>query len=344
MWFKKSLTVLFGVILSLVLCEIILKIYNPFQSRVRGNEIILKSNYKRNVVIDPPIKGLQNQFTYSTNSIGFRGPEPPKGDDWNKALTILTIGGSTTECSLLADDSTWSAHLFQQLKSKNPAVWLNNAGLDGCSTYGHIILMRDYVVKLKPDYAVFLVGINDLVKSSFDNEDGFLIKRNESFWRTLLKKSELFTLISNLLEASKSSKVNVAHGNDPNDYKNNDLNNPDSNYRKTLNLKLTQMIPEYTKRVAEIHQLCQSAGIRPIFVTQPKFDDTASNSWKVMDLYNKALTAYCVKNTIPCIQLGDKMPRSLDNYYDQIHFTNKGASVVADILYPEIFNIINQKQ
>jgi len=177
MWLKKILTILIGTIIAIGVCEIILRIYNPLQSRVRGNEIILKSNYKKKITIDPPVNGLDAEVLYSTNSIGFRGPEPPSEDAWDKTKTIITIGGSTTECSLLSDDATWSAQLGKRLTNEDPNTWLNNAGLDGCSTYGHIILMRDYIVKLKPDYALFLVGINDLVKSSFDSEDGFLIER-----------------------------------------------------------------------------------------------------------------------------------------------------------------------
>ena len=41
-------------------------------------------------------------------------------------------------------------------------LWLNNAGLSGNSTFGHYILMQDYLVKLKPKVVIFLVGINDL--------------------------------------------------------------------------------------------------------------------------------------------------------------------------------------
>lgn len=340
MWFKKLLTIVIGVIISLALCEVVLRIYNPFQSRVRGNEIILKSNYKRKVQVEPAIKGLDAKVFYSTNSLGFRGPEPP--ENWNDKTTIITVGGSTTECSLLSDDSTWTAHLYKNLKATDPSVWMNNAGLDGCSSYGHIILMRDYIVKLKPDYAVFLVGINDVVKMSFQNEDGFLINRKESYWRTLLKKSELFTTISNLMEAMKSQKASVAHGSDPYNYKNNELNKGDSVYRKGIQQQLTKMLPAYIDRISQIVELCRKSDIKPVFVTQPKFDDTASFSWKVMQQYNEVLINYCKKESIPCIDLGSLMPRDENFYYDQIHFTNRGAAKIGDILYPEMINIIKQ--
>lgn len=338
MWAKKLLTIVIGVLISLGLCEVVLRIYNPFQSRVRGNEIILKSNYNRQVEIDPPIKGLDAKVKYTTNSLGFRGPEPPK--EWDASTTIITVGGSTTECSLLSDDSTWTAQLFNHMKKQDPTLWMNNAGLDGCSSYGHIILMRDYIIKLKPDYALFLVGINDVVKMSFQNEDGFLINRKESYWRTLLKKSELFTTMSNLAEAMKSQKASVAHGSNPYDYKNLEFNKGDSNYRKGIQKQLLKMLPEYIDRITQITNLCKQAGIVPIYITQPKFDDTSSYSWQVMQQYNDALIHYCNNNKISVIDLGRLMPKEEAFYYDQIHYTNRGAAKIGDILYAEIQNII----
>lgn len=338
MLLKKIFAIFFGILFAFFLCEIVLRIYNPFQSRVRGNEIILKSNYKRKSVIDPPIKGLDPIVYYSSNSIGFRGPEPPK--DWNQNTTIVTVGGSTTECSLLSNDSTWPAKLYNKLKPNVPNLWLNNAGMDGCSSYGHMILMRDYVVKLKPNYVIFLVGINDLVKSSFTNEDGFLINRPEAWWRKLLKKSELITTISNIYEALKSQKANVSHGSNPNDYKNNDLNVADSSVRITTELKLKKCLPEYTERLSNLISICKSNGIKPIFVTQPKFDDSLAYSWKVMLAYNDAMLALCKKENVLCIDLGREMPKEIDFFYDQIHYTNKGTEKIAEILTPQILNYI----
>lgn len=339
MLLKKLFSVLFGLIFAFVLCEIVLRIYNPFQSRVRGNEIILKSNYKRKSVIDPGIPGLDPIVFYSTNSLGFRGPEPIR-DRRENEIRVLTVGGSTTECSLLSDDSTWSARLYARLRKDNGNVWLNNAGLDGCSTFGHLILMRDYVVGLKPDYVIFLVGINDLVKSSFSNEDGFLLHRKEAWWRKMIKRSELITLISNIYEASKSHKADVAHGSDPMGYRNNALNTGDSSFRRQTEEGLKTYIPEYLGRIGKLHDICRDNGIKPIFVTQPKFDDDSAYSWQVMLRYNDSLISWCRERNVPCIDLGRSMPKEIRYYYDQVHYTNAGAAKVADLLYPEIRQII----
>ena len=99
-------------------------------------------------------------MVHHNNSLGFKGPEPPKDfADW---LTIVTVGGSTTECLEIAADKTWPHVLGVKLQHDFNKVWLDNAGLCGHSTYGHYILMHNFIAKLKPKVAVFLIGINDV--------------------------------------------------------------------------------------------------------------------------------------------------------------------------------------
>ena len=83
---------------------------------------------------------------HTKNSLGFRGAPPPR--DFPDYLTIITIGGSTTECFYLSDGRTWPDLLGQNLSREFNRVWVNNAGLDGATTYRHLILMEDYVVTL----------------------------------------------------------------------------------------------------------------------------------------------------------------------------------------------------
>lgn len=342
MFAKKAAAILVGLVFAFVLCEVILRIYNPFQSRVRGNEIILKSNYKQTIEMNPAVPGLDLKIRYSTNSLGFRGPELPK--DTTGIIKIITVGGSTTECSLLSDDSTWSARLYQKLLSNHSSLWLNNAGIDGCSTYGHVILMRDYVVKLKPDFVIFLIGINDLAKSEFDQEDGFLLNRKEAAWRKLLKKSELFTTISNVVTAMKTEKVSLTHGKNPKEYINDRLNKMDDTQRLEFEKSSAANLKSYMDRVTQLNELCKSAAITPVFITQPKYDDSLSYSWQAMLKYNEALIDYCKTNGISCIDLGSTLPKEVTYYYDPIHFTNAGSEAIASILYPEIATLIQSKK
>ena len=159
-----------------------------------------------------------------------------------------------------------------------------------------------------------------------------------------MKKSELITTISNVFEAIKSKKANLDHGSNPMDYRKNDLNLLDEKGRSELETKMTVYLKDYSARIKELGTICSKNKIKPIFVTQPKFDDTASYSWKVMQAYNHAMIEVCKSEHYDCINLANEMPKSLSLFYDQIHYTNSGAEKIAQILTPPIQHIINQNK
>ena len=148
-----------GCMVTLALLEFGLRIFNPIESRLRGDEIVLPAN-KKYIFESSNIRGTDRTIVHTKNSIGFRGPEFPKRglEDY---LSIVAVGGSTTECFYLSDGKDWPSTLQELLKSNFSPVWLNNAGLDGHSTFGHTVLLRDIIAELKPKVVIFLVGAND---------------------------------------------------------------------------------------------------------------------------------------------------------------------------------------
>src|SRR5262249_2904171 len=139
--------------------EALLRAYNPVQSRVRGDRIVLVAN-KSYTIRNNTIPRLPPTIAVHLNSLGFRGPEPPAR--FADALPIVTIGGSTTQSFFVPDGLTWSDRLADRLKRHFPSVWLDNAGLDGHSTFGHLVLVDDYIIPLRPKVALFLIGLNDV--------------------------------------------------------------------------------------------------------------------------------------------------------------------------------------
>src|SRR5438552_7656791 len=137
-------------VVFLAALEIGLRIYNPFPFRVRGDRIVLPV-HQRYTIAHTGAARLDPVTHVTKNSLGFRGPEPPR--DWSRRVTLLTIGGSTTECLFLSDGKTWTDALARRLASVRPDAWVNNAGLDGQSTYGHLTLLRSFVVALQPSMA-----------------------------------------------------------------------------------------------------------------------------------------------------------------------------------------------
>src|SRR5258708_7779732 len=106
------------------------------------------------------LPGVSPHGTLTTNRWGLRGEEPPK--DWENHYTLVTIGGSTTQCFFLDDRKTWPALLQSRLRARHPEVWVGNGGIDGHTTRGHLVFMDAVIPKIRPNAVLFLTGINDL--------------------------------------------------------------------------------------------------------------------------------------------------------------------------------------
>src|SRR5277367_5478933 len=133
---RKVLYVIYFLFFIFAALEIFLRIYNPFHFRIKGDKIILPVSQVTTIRnnINPK---LDSVIINTRNKLGFRGPEMP--ENFKNYLSIITVGGSTTECKFLNDDKTWPYLTGKILENYFRNIWLNNAGLDGHSTYGHQI-------------------------------------------------------------------------------------------------------------------------------------------------------------------------------------------------------------
>jgi lysophospholipase L1-like esterase len=332
---KNSLALFIGIVIAFTIAEVVLRIYNPLPSRFRGDKIQLKTNVKKRIVIEPKIEGLDSVINYSVNSLGFRGEEKPV----NPLYSIITVGGSTTECSLLDDKKTWTAKLGSKLKEKQPNIWINNAGLDGATTYGHNILLDDYILKLKPNMVLFLIGVNDRGKSNFNNEDGILINRRESIVKKMIKKSEVANLTNNLYMMYKTHNVNIGHNSNKVKYKD-ALNEVaiDSTILINYQTKHKESIKAYKERVSQLADKCIKNDISPVFITQPLV--YGGEGWAIMQIYNDVVRNICKDKKIKCIDLANHLPKKAIYFYDEMHYTNEGAKQVAQIIFENLKNTI----
>lgn len=100
---KNIVAVVLGFITGIIIIELLLRIYNPFPSIIKGDKIILAANQKY-IFINNNIKKLDKEIIHTKNSLGFRGEDQP--GDYKNYFLIITTGGSTTESSLQSDSKT----------------------------------------------------------------------------------------------------------------------------------------------------------------------------------------------------------------------------------------------
>lgn len=352
----KVLLTFLGVIVALLLLELLLQLHNPLQTRIKGNRIVLTTNKTYHIKNDI-IEALPREVTVTRNSLGFRGPNPPS--DIGNYLSLVSIGGSTTQCFFLSDDQTWTARLGEDLKRSFSAVWINNAGLDGHSTHGHQVLLEDFIVPLHPKVALFLVGANDVARGTIAEWDaenvksGLQLSSAKAFIKSLSAYSEVAALVLTMYRSYTAYKAGLLH--QQVDFKQQGyLDIPEEEQKKYLAENAdSAYLNDYQARLKKIVETCRNAGIEPVFVTQPLLvgfgtDDVTGVDlarikaygprqsgkmyWDVIEAFNDVTRRVGRDSQVLVVDLAREMPKSSRYFYDFIHYTRDGAQVIADIL------------
>ena len=105
------------------------------------------------------LKGFnESKITYTRDSNGLRGNCKVPNID------ILSIGGSTTDQRYIDDKSTYQSLLQASLLDSGFELCISNAGVDGHSTFGHLLSFEKWFPLMKglnPSYFFLYLGIND---------------------------------------------------------------------------------------------------------------------------------------------------------------------------------------
>jgi lysophospholipase L1-like esterase len=338
-----------------VFLEIALRIKNPIYVPLRADEIQLPVNrvLKQVNANNPKVDELA---VAAYNAIGLRGPNYPEQPD--KFIKIFTVGGSTTNCVRLTDGRTWPDLLATMLVgSGDKKIWLNNAGMDGHSTFGHQILLQSHLRKYKPDYIIYLVGINDMERKDLTNFEVTLIRKGQPLRDQIVAASELLSTLQvlkrswmaydlgvNSLEADDLTKLPVVHMNE-------------AQRAGKLRMQREQYLSLFRRRVESLLSATRAAGARPILVTQPglmghgvdpttgvRLDDLeyrglgipSSLKWDELELYNDVLRDIAAREDILLIDAAREMPKDSRYYFDWIHYSNSGAALMAHIIRPGV--------
>jgi lysophospholipase L1-like esterase len=356
----KNIVALVGsLLLVFLLIESILHLWEPFEFRVKGDKIVLPVNRKY-VFKNDKISGLDDVIVHSKNRLGFRGDNPPQ--NFGDYLTIISVGGSTTECFYLSDNKTWPDVLGRELKKDFKKIWINNAGLDGCSSFGNLMLLKDYINKIKPKIVLFLVGSNDVWLEDSKTYDDRIIKHPSSTVEKVLQNSEIYNLGLNLSRYWKAKKMKIGHSHvDLTKVEHIDI--PEEQIISLTVLHKSRYIKSYEERLSLLMEICNKNSIMPVLITQPallgkgvdvstgvnletvKIDKGLNGKeyWRLLELYNDTTRKAATRHRTWLIDLAEEMPKNSRYFYDNHHFTNAGAQKVAEIIYHELSPLMATK-
>lgn len=336
--------------ITIIVLEVCLRFYNPFPFRVHGDRIILPAH--QTYTFDNRGASKLDQVTHHTkNSLGFRGPEPPR--DLASRPSLLTIGGSTTEGLFLSDGKTWTDALARRLQAVWPTLWVNNAGLDGQSTFGHIVLLRHIVTALHPKVIVFLVGANDLGLQQSNAYDTALVPHRAAWRRAgtlLAERVEVVALAQNLVRMARAREQGFGHSQV-------DLRTAtrlalDAPVMDAIVTQYDAAIPAYRERLHAIVSICRTNGIDPVLITQPAlFGDTIDPTtgialanvqvngrgngtleWRLLERVNEATREVAGREGVLLVDLARELPKDSRYFYDFLHYTNEGAEQIGAIV------------
>jgi len=336
----------------LVALEVGLRLYNPFPFRVRGDRIVLPVHQSYSFS-HAGARKLDAVNHVTKNSLGFRGPEPPR--DWSRWYTIFTVGGSTTECLFLSDGKTWTDQFARHVAALRPDAWVNNAGLDGHSTFGHLVLVRDYLASMHPKMVLFLIGANDMKLGSPRTFDRTLDPDNLSAAHRALTfaadHSEVGAVAENFVRMARTYRAQLGDG---------ELHLDDTPHRVIDDATVARVVAEhrtylgaYARRIDDLLELCLRNGIEPVLLTQPSLSgdaidpttgialgdaviESTSNghvNWIVQEMYNDVTRQRSAAGGVQLIDLAREIPKDSRYFSDWIHYTNEGAVLIGDVVF-----------
>jgi lysophospholipase L1-like esterase len=363
---KSVLYVSYLLIFITIALEILLRIYNPIPFRIKGDKIVLPINQSyqftnQYACFDPVI-------VHKKNSMGFRGEEMPQDSSF---LKIITVGGSTTECFFITENKAWPQVMQSELRKIRAKTWVNNAGLNGHSSFGHLLLLKDVVLKYKPDYIYFLVGVNDMDRQDLNQFDNRMIldksvQMESNGWfknafLTLANHSEVANLVYNLSKVLKARNQKIFVD------KIVQLNPKDTlelapSFRIEVLRKQEGLLPAYRERLLQLIQACRAHGVKPIMMTQPLLlgkgidpktgtdlakakvsaDLNGQLYWEKLELYNEVMRQLCRDEQAECIDLAHLLPKDSRYFYDPMHFTNEGSIKVGQITAKSSARFLNR--
>jgi lysophospholipase L1-like esterase len=318
---------------------------------------------------DPVVlPGVSGDSSFRTNSEGMRGREPPREESYR----ILAVGGSTTECLYLDQEEAWPRLLEHQLEAGGRRVFVGNVGMGGRASRDHRLQLE----KLLPQHpeiqaVIALMGINDLQQrlerelrpsgpfGPSDYRHAFMVVPD--VWLTPPGAPAWSrTRIAGLLRSfwtppPPSSLVQDRAGRFYQGLRARRAAAP----RQALLPDLSSALDEYRANLEAMADFARARGVRLVFMTQPvlwraRLPGTAEAllwfGWsgsgeyydtdqlaEAMARYNGVVRDVCAERGLSCIDLADALPRSTSMFYDDCHFTERGARVTAALVAERLY-------
>jgi len=353
---------------SLVLGELALRewVFNP------NNKYIRTPGWSIEVILDNKIPHVSGGHQIEIGRLGSRSSAP---NFW-QSPNFAVFGGSTVEDWVLEKHETWVSRLQEDLRSCAPNAWVGNFGKGGVSLRHHLLQLpaiAQYAPKF--DLVIVLIGLNDFlldyrIHHPYDIPDNWherqafmyngdaegrlasvaIIKRvyKSIFDPKKPEISDFGTYQSGLRKAYRA--VTPAQKIDDLDIDSAAM----KAYRDNI-IRLHKMVREYGAEIVFVNQpyvwspkmskqaldQIYAGFIGPSYLSPKAKWYTAKALEKGLSAYNTVLAETCTAKGLNCIDLARALTTDPENFYDDFHFSEKGAATVAKIVSRHIATMQN---
>jgi len=301
---------------------------------------MMRSERQKNQVYEVIHNDKKYIYRYKRNFYGFRGNEIEPSE-----IKIIFEGGSTGNQKFTPENLTIVGLINKKLKKSDKKFEIINASTDGKTTKGYVndfIFWFSKIENFNPDFIIFYTGIND---SNLNQESKYDIPWREGIF---LKIEDYFKNNSKTYELVKKFQFKYFNNDIRKEYGitkvQEDLYNDYSyiNYQSALkiyqNYQNPKLINQFKKRLNLLKIEINKYNIKPIFITQIKYDGLGDGN---LFIVNQVLKEFCKSNNYNIIKLDEKISNlGLNYFYDTMHTTPKGNQIIASKIYEELVEII----
>jgi hypothetical protein len=281
----------------------------------------------------------------------------------NPDMSIVFLGGSTTECRFVSEEHRFP-YLAGVLLEQQTGIKINsyNAARSGNNSLHSLDILLNKVIPINPDIVVMLHNINDLVVLLYES----------SYWNPKSSKSVIFDInkeidanfykiirdryIPNLAAAMRNFDKSLRSL-----YKS-DKKSSDEFAKirgKHLTVDKSAMVDQFEMNLQSFIYLCKARNITPVLMTMPsrfkeKPDQNILVTFKnvsldysqfreLFNLFNNSILKKAHENNIMVIDLAKEIPQENEFMCDVVHYTDKGARKIADIISGRLQPVVNSR-
>jgi lysophospholipase L1-like esterase len=351
---------------TLILGEILTRLFFPSLPSPRKDGRATDHPYIRSEWV--PGFEEAGAIDFKINDFGFRSAAMKTSEKPEGTSRIFFLGGSTTEEILLPEEKTFPFLVQEKLRDKFPGRRFEcvNGGNSGYFAADVLSLLIYKVLYYQPDTVLVMLGINDLRAGTLPGFDPVkrphfrkAIDRPEAPHRlssclsSLLKRSRFLTLLKRRIWDRISPSAGRRFRTRLEEY---DLHRRERRSRPFLDPLESKSLGDFVKSLEEMVFVARGHGIRLIFMTEasiyqedvpPRIEEalwmgymkesginlSTAFLYRGMKSFNDATRLLAVKYGLELIDLDAAVPKDLDHFYDDCHFTAKGAARAAEVIF-----------